>query len=90
MLQSRLRVTADNEYPTNHTSKLEEVSCIINLGMKKAPQIAHICPKYAKLILLAQSNLAILLPCLFPNSKQSHGTGSRLAEGQGFLAFHPC
>lgn len=90
MLQSSLGVTADNEYPTNPTSKPEEVSCMINFGMKKAPQIAHICPKGAKLILLAQSNLAIVLPCLCPNSKQSHGTVSRLAQGQGFLAFHPC
>lgn len=90
MLQSSLGVTADNEYPTNHTSKPEEVSCIINLGLKKGPKIAHICPKCAKLILLAQSNLAFLFPCLFPSSKQSHGTENRLAEGQGFLAFHPC
>lgn len=73
MLQSSLGVTADNEYLTNHTSKAEEVSCIINLGIKKGPKTAHICPKRAKLILLAQSNLAILLPCLFPSSKQSHG-----------------
>lgn len=90
MLQSSLGVTADNEYPTNHTSKPKEVNCITELSIKKGPNIAHIGPKCAKLMLLAQSSLAILLPCLFPISKQSHGTVTRLAEGKGFLAFHPC